>query len=195
LVDLKSGRVRAAVIGSGFVGPYHVDAVRRTGLGEVVVLAGRDLARTKAVAWEAGVPRATTSVDDVLGDPSLDVVHVCTTNDSHVELGRAVLEARKHLVLEKPIAVGVPGAASLLADAAVARCHAMVPLTYRGYPIVQHARGLVRDDRLGSIRLIHGHYVQDWLARAQRRQLARAIDRRWAVSSLCRHRDPLARPC
>lgn len=72
--------VRAAVIGTGFVGPFHVDAVRRGGYGEVVAIAGSDERRTAARAAALGVARWTTDVRTILDDPSIDVVHVCTPN-------------------------------------------------------------------------------------------------------------------
>jgi predicted dehydrogenase len=166
-VDSTPGRlVRAAVIGTGFVGPFHVDAIRRGGYGEVVAIAGSDPTRTRARAAALGVPRATTDVGELLADSSIEVVHVCTPNRTHVELATAVLEAGKHLVLEKPVALD-SGSARGLADLARRQGrHAAVALTYRGYPMVRRARALVQAGELGPIRLVHGGYIQDWLAEA-----------------------------
>lgn len=158
--------LRSAVVGAGFIGPMHVDAVRRGGFGQVVVLVGTDLERTRAVADTLGVERATTELDSVLSDPTIDVVHVCTPNQTHVPMGCDVLRAGKHLVMEKPIAVDRAGASLLLDAAAHARRLATVTLTYRGYPMVRRARRLVADGRVGTLRLIHGGYLQDWLSDA-----------------------------
>ena len=157
-------RVHAAVIGTGFVGPHHVDAVRRTGYADVDVLVGSDPARTSRHAAELGVDRWSMDVGAVLGDPRIDVIHVCTPNSTHVELARATLEAGKHLVLEKPIAIDRGGADDLVDAAARSGRHAMVALTYRGYPMIRRARAAVADGEVGEIRLIHGSYLQDWLA-------------------------------
>lgn len=157
-------RVPAAVIGTGFVGPHHVDAIRRTGYADVEVLVGSDGARTGRRAAELGVDRWSTDVAGVLGDPRIEVVHVCTPNSTHVPLARAALEAGKHLVLEKPIAVDGAGARELVDLAARSGRHAMVALTYRGYPMVRRARAAVADGELGEVRLVHGSYLQDWLA-------------------------------
>jgi predicted dehydrogenase len=167
MVDVTAGRrIRAAVVGTGFVGPFHVDAIRRGGYGEVVAVVGSDPARTKARAAALGVSRATTDLREVLDDPSIEVVHVCTPNRTHVELATAVLEAGKHLVLEKPVALD-SGAARALADLARRQgLHAGVALTYRGYPMVRRARALVQAGEVGEIRLVHGGYIQDWLADA-----------------------------
>jgi predicted dehydrogenase len=156
--------LRTAVIGMGFVGPHHVDAVRRTGYADVVLIAGADPARTAHRAQALGVDRWSTDADSVIADPTIDVVHICTPNDSHVALARAVLEAGRHLVLEKPIATDRAAADDLVGLAARVERHAMVALTYRGYPIVRRARELVAAGELGDVRLIHGGYLQDWLA-------------------------------
>jgi predicted dehydrogenase len=163
-VDGSGRPLRAAVIGMGFVGPFHVDAVRRGGYAEVVAIVGSDEARTRARARELGVARGTADIAGVLTDPAIDVVHVCTPNRTHVDLATAVLEAGKHLVLEKPVALEWGAARELAALARQCRLHASVALTYRGYPMVRRARQLVADRELGDLRLIHGGYIQDWLA-------------------------------
>jgi predicted dehydrogenase len=155
--------LRAAVVGTGFVGPHHVDAVRRGGYGEVVALAGSDPERTAARARALGVDRATTDLDELLADPDIDVIHVCTPNHTHVALATAVLEAGKHLVLEKPIALDADAAHGLAALADRLARHAAVALTYRGYPMVRRARAAAQAGELGEVRLVHGAYLQDWL--------------------------------
>lgn len=157
-------RLRTAVIGMGFVGPHHVDAVRRTGYADVEIIVGSDRSRTARRAADLGVGRWSTDVAAVLGDPEIDVVHVCTPNNTHVALASATLEAGKHLVLEKPIAIDRAGAAGLVDLATRSKRHAMVALTYRGYPMVRRARLAVAAGDVGEVRLIHGGYVQDWLS-------------------------------
>ncbi|MHB8397763.1 MAG: Gfo/Idh/MocA family protein [Candidatus Limnocylindrales bacterium] len=161
----RPSRLRAAVVGMGFIGPHHVDAIRRAGYADVVAVVGSDLARIRASAAVLGVPRATVDLDEVLGDRAIDVIHVCTPNRTHVEIATAVLAAGKHLVLEKPVATDRAGATALLAAAARSSRHAMVALTYRGYPMVRRARAIVAAGSLGELRLVHGGYLQDWLAR------------------------------
>ncbi len=160
----RPNRLRAAVIGTGFVGPFHVDAIRRTGYADVDVIVGSDPERTARRAQGLGVGRWTTDAASAIADLDIDVVHVCTPNDTHVALARAVLDAGKHLVLEKPIAMDGAAAQGLVETAGRSGRHAMVALTYRGYPMVQRARSLVASGEIGDIRLIHGGYIQDWLA-------------------------------
>jgi len=156
--------LRAAVIGTGFVGPFHVDAIRRGGYADVVAIAGSDRERTRARAAALGVPQATTDVGALLADPSIDVIHVCTPNRTHVELATAALEAGKHLVLEKPVALDATSARGLVELASRRGRHVAVALTYRGYPMVRRARDLIAAGEAGELRLVHGGYIQDWLA-------------------------------
>ncbi len=159
-------RLRTAIVGAGFIGPHHVDAVRRGGYADVVVLVDRDPQRGPLTARSLGVERAVTDIEAVLGDPSIDVVHICTPNHTDVDLARAAMEAGKHVVVEKPVATDRAGAVALLEVAQRTRRHAAVALTYRGYPMIRRARELVRGGRLGPLRLVHGTYLQDWLADA-----------------------------
>jgi predicted dehydrogenase len=157
-------RLRAAVVGTGFVGPFHVDAVRRGGYADVVAIVGSDRGRTAARAAALGVERWSVDVREVLSDPTVDVVHVCTPNRTHVEIATAALEAGKHVVVEKPVALELGEARALAGLARRLGRHAAVAYTYRGYPMVRRARRLVADGHLGDLRLVHGAYIQDWLA-------------------------------
>lgn len=167
--------LRAAVIGSGFVGPHHVDAVRRGGYGTVVAIGGVEADQLEACARALGIPRATTDLASLSADPDIDVIHVCTPNASHVALATAAIEAGKHVVVEKPLALDSSAAWRLVELAAARHRHAMVSFTYQGYPMVRRARALVLAGDLGALRLVHGRYLQDWLACAS--------DYNWRVDS------------
>ncbi|MGZ3632614.1 MAG: Gfo/Idh/MocA family protein [Candidatus Limnocylindrales bacterium] len=156
-------RLRSAVIGTGFVAPHHIDAIRRIGLADVVAIVGTDTARTAARARSLEVPLAATDAAIVIADPTIDVIHVCTPNATHVALATAALEAGKHVVVEKPLALDLASARGLVALADRVARLALVAFTYRGYPMVRRARDLVADGELGEPRLIHGGYLQDWL--------------------------------
>lgn len=164
MVDVTAGLVRAAVIGAGFVGPHHVDAIRRTGYAEVVALAGTDPDRAAAKAASLGVPRSTADAEELLTAPDIDVVHICAPNTTHVAMAARAMQSGKHVVIEKPIAIDTEGAEQLVAIARETGRHAMVAFTYRGYPMVERARALVAKGELGDLRLVHGAYLQDWLA-------------------------------
>ncbi len=161
---IGSKRVGAAVIGVGFVGPHHVDAVRSGGYGNVMALVGRDLARTEECASRLGVPVATDDPGAVFNDPQIQVVHICTPNDSHAALATQALEAGKHIVVEKPLAIHSRDARDLVELARKRGLHAMVCFTYRGFPMVRQAREIVASGEAGRLWLAHSTYLQDWLA-------------------------------
>jgi predicted dehydrogenase len=166
VVDLMRRRLRSAVIGAGFVGPLHVDAVRRGGYADVVAIVGADAERVEQTAAALGVPYWTTDVASILSDRSIDVIHICTPNATHRDLGLAALDAGHHVVMEKPLALDPEEAAELLGAAGRAGRHAAVAFTYRGYPMVGEARSFVAGGHLGDVRLAHGGYLQDWLSEA-----------------------------
>ena len=146
------------------MGPRHVDAVRRGGHAEIVAVADADGARAEAAAKALAIPRWTTDIATLLGDDDVDVIHICTPNQTHVALACSALEAGKHVVIEKPMATDMPSARRLGAVFRSQDRHVLVTFTYRGYPQVRAARSLVASGEAGKLRLIHGSYLQDWLS-------------------------------
>jgi predicted dehydrogenase len=106
----------------------------------------------------------TDTVEQLLAADDVDIVHICTPNATHAPLVRAAIAAGKHVICEKPLAVNVLEAQELVALAAAAGLTATVPFVYRFYPTVRESRARVIDGSLGSVRLLHGSYLQDWLA-------------------------------
>ncbi|MFB8230490.1 Gfo/Idh/MocA family protein [Cellulosimicrobium sp. NPDC055967] len=165
---LPASGYRAGILGAGFMGGVHARAVR-TGGGRVVSVAAADLEIARAAAPGLGAERAVATAEELLADPEVDVVHVCTPNHLHVPLARAALAAGKHVVCEKPLATDVEGAVELAGLAAEARAAdgrvAVVPFTYRFHAMVREARERVRRGEVGTVSLVHGSYLQDWLLR------------------------------
>jgi predicted dehydrogenase len=155
-------QLRVAIVGTGFIGRVHARSARLAG-GRVVGVLASSGSRSRAAADDLDVERAFASFDEIAGD-AVDVVHICTPNHLHAEMAIAALESGKHVVCEKPIAV-TSAQGERLADA-VANAPGIlaVPFVYRYHPVVRHARALARSGGLGEIRLIHGSYLQDWLA-------------------------------
>ncbi len=156
-------RIRTAVIGAGFIGPAHVEAVRRLGCAEVVVLAEIDPAVAEKKAQMLGLSRFTSDIDEVLRDPEIDVVHVCTPNNLHYPVAKKALEAGKHVVCEKPLAMNSAEAQDLVKIAATKKLVGAIHFNNRGYPLTRHARALVAAGELGEITMVNGVYLQDWL--------------------------------
>jgi predicted dehydrogenase len=155
--------INAAVIGAGFIGPAHVEALRRLGFVKVVALADLDPAVAAAKAEQLSILQYTTDIDVVLNDPKIDVVHVCTPNNLHYRYAKRALEAGKHVVCEKPLAMTKAEAMDLVKVAADAKRVGAVHFNNRGYPLTRHARAMVQSGELGEIMIVNGVYLQDWL--------------------------------
>jgi len=154
--------VGAAVIGTGFIGTVHVEALRRIGV-QVRGVLGSNPERGALRAEALGVPRAYGSLDELLADPMVQVVHVTSPNDLHVSQTKAILTAGRHVVCEKPLAMTATGSAELVELAAVSGLINATNFNIRYYPLNQQARETVADGTLGEVRLVTGRYFQDWL--------------------------------
>jgi predicted dehydrogenase len=148
------------------VAAVHADAIRRAG-ASVVGVAASTPERSQAAARRVGAGRAFDSAEELAVSQEIDVLHVCTPNALHAPLVRAALSAGKHVVCEKPLSLTGADCDALVALAANSGLVNAVPLVYRYHPLTAEARERVRHEELGPIRLIHGHYLQDWLARPE----------------------------
>jgi predicted dehydrogenase len=155
--------IKVGVIGTGFIGPAHVEALRRLGTVEVVALAENNLKLAEEKAKLLHIPRFFGDHRELLRDPEIEAVHNCTPNFLHFKINKDVIAAGKHLVSEKPLAMNSKESAELVRLAAKARILNGINFNYRFYPLIQHARSLIRDGKAGEIRLVHGSYLQDWL--------------------------------
>lgn len=147
------------------MGAVHSRSAKLAG-GRLVGILGSSPERGAAVAVELGIERSFDSADQLVEAEDVDVVHVCTPNHLHLPLAEAALEAGKHVICEKPLALDSEGAERLVKLAAKADRVAAVPYVYRYYPTVREARERVRLGRTGQLRLLHGTYLQDWLLAA-----------------------------
>ena len=154
--------VGAAVIGTGFIGTVHVEQLRRIGVSVRGVL-GSTPERGAARAQALGVAKAYRSLDDLLDDPTVDVVHVTSPNHLHVPQTKRILAAGRHVVCEKPLAMTATESADLVRLAADSDRVNAVNFNIRFYPLHQHVRDAVAGGSLGDVRFVTGHYFQDWL--------------------------------
>ena len=156
-------RLGMGLVGAGFIGPHHLEAVRRLGFVDVVAIADHTEAAARQKADALGVPKAYGGYEALLADPDIHVVHNATPNYLHHPVSMAAIAAGKHVVSDKPLAMTSAQARELL-DAATARgvVHA-VTFNYRGNPLVQQARTMIKKGEIGPPRFIHGSYLQDWL--------------------------------
>jgi predicted dehydrogenase len=156
-------RVRSGIIGAGFAGTAHARAVRAAG-GVVAVVASATAASASGAARRLQAERAAVQPLDVITADDVDLVHICTPNHAHAELAERALAAGKHVICEKPLATGSAAAERMMSLAAAAGTVTAVPFVYRFYPMAREARARVRRGDCGPLRLLHGTYLQDWLA-------------------------------
>jgi predicted dehydrogenase len=154
--------VQAAIAGAGFIGRIHARSALLAG-AHLVGVAASSPESARAAATALGADRAFDSAEELVRDPDVDVVHVCTPNHLHLPLAETALAGGKHVICEKPLALDLSGAQRLVDAAAESGRHAAVPFVYRYYPTVREARERVASGETGSVRLLHGTYLQDWL--------------------------------
>lgn len=156
------GEIGAAVVGTGFIGVVHVEALRRLGV-QVHGVVGSTHDRAQARSRELNLPPAYESFEAMLADERVDVVHIASPNHLHHRQASAALHAGKHVVCEKPLAMTPAESADLLHIAEQGDLVHAVNFNLRFYPICQHVHGSIRAGDLGDVRLVSGHYLQDWL--------------------------------
>jgi predicted dehydrogenase len=156
-------RIRTAIIGTGFMGRVHLEAIRRLGFVEVAAIAGRRIDAARSMADAFHVERVESHYDRILADPDIQAIHICTPNSLHAPIAKAALAAGKHVLCEKPLAMSTKEAQEIetLARAKNLRnctCHNL-----RYYPMVQQMRSMREAGDLGEILVVQGTYSQDWL--------------------------------
>jgi predicted dehydrogenase len=156
-------RIGMGLVGAGFVGPHHVDAVRRLGFVDVVAVAGSSEESGRRKAEALGARRGYGGYQALVDDPDVQVVHVATPNHLHAAVTSAALARGKHVISDKPLARTAAESKRLVEEARRAGVVTAVTFNYRGNPLVQHARQAIARGEIGTPRFVHGHYLQDWL--------------------------------
>jgi predicted dehydrogenase len=153
------------IVGAGFVGPHHIDAVRRLGFVDVIAVAGSNEASARAKAEALHIPRAYGNYEALIEDPDIQVVHNATPNYLHYRVTSAAIAKGKHVVSDKPLAMTSGESKKLLDQANKAGIVHAVTFNYRGNPLVQQARRDIASGKIGRPHFLHGYYLQDWLNR------------------------------
>src|ERR1700733_14563883 len=145
------------------MGRVHLEAVRRLEFVEAAAVVGRNAEATRRLGAGFSVPTITTDYRDVLRDPKIDAVHICTSNAHHFPMASEALRAGKHVICEKPLATTVGEGEELASLAAGREVRNCVCHNLRYYPMVQQMRRMREDGDLGEILIVQGSYFQDWL--------------------------------
>ena len=159
-------RIGMGIVGAGFIGPHHIDAVRRLGFVDVVALADRNEASARDKAAALHIPKSYGSYEAMLADPAIQVVHNATPNFLHYQINAAIIAKGKHVVSDKPLALNGDQARQLRDQAVKAGVFHAVTFGYRGNPLVQQARQAIASGRIG---------------RRRERDRRRRVDRRGAA--------------
>ncbi len=154
--------VKAGVVGVGFIGVAHVEALRRLGV-EVAGVVGSSPERAQTKAEAAGLGRVYSNVEEMAADPGIDVIHIASPNYAHADQVRIALAAGKHVVCEKPLALSSADTADLVGRAAESGLVNAVCFNIRFYPANHQAMAMVANGEIGEPRFITGSYHQDWL--------------------------------
>ena len=145
------------------MGRVHLEAVRRVESVEAVAVAGRNAEAARTLGAGFSIPKIATDYREILRDPVIDAVHICTPNAQHYSMAKDALNAGKHVLCEKPLATSVEEGEELVSLAAKKGLRNCVCHNLRFYPMVQQMRRLCEDGDLGEILIVQGTYSQDWL--------------------------------
>jgi predicted dehydrogenase len=154
--------IGVAVVGAGFIGPVHVEALRRLGLPVRGIL-GCDDAESQRAKKTLGLPKAYGSLDEVLADSTVQAVHLAVPNVLHYEFAKRAISAGKHVLCEKPLAMTSKESGELVELAKGKKLAAAVCYNVRFYPLNLEARDRVARGEVGKIYAVNGSYTQDWL--------------------------------
>lgn len=156
-------KIKTAVAGAGFIGPVHIESIRRNAGVEVVALfhpVPNEVAE-KAASWD--IPNYYLDFDKMLAEQEFDCLHICTPNNLHYPMAKAAILAGKHVICEKPLATTVAEAEELVALAKKHNRVNAVSFNLRYYPLVRQMKRMREKGELGDVYSVVGSYLQDWL--------------------------------
>jgi predicted dehydrogenase len=145
------------------MGRVHLEAIRRLEFVEAAAIGGRTIEAARRLGAGFSIPTITADYHEVLRDPTIDAVHICTPNAQHFSMAKDALQAGKHVLCEKPLATSTREAAELVALAARQGLRNGICHNIRFYPMVQQMRSMRETGELGEILVVQGTYFQDWL--------------------------------
>lgn len=156
-------KIKTAIIGSGFMGGAHLEALQRIGGIEVVMISSDDERSGTTLADKFSVNTFSKNWKEAVTNPDVEVIHNCTPNHLHFEINKAAIENNKHIISEKPLTKSTSESLKLLSLLKKHRVVNAINFNYRFYPLIQHAKSMIESKEVGDIYLVHGNYLQDWL--------------------------------
>ncbi|MBE7024620.1 MAG: Gfo/Idh/MocA family oxidoreductase [Ruminococcaceae bacterium] len=157
-------KIKVGIIGMGYIGESHIEAVRRIGCCQLYAVADTNAALARAKADYYGIEKCYLSVEELLADPEIDAVHNCTPNFLHLSINKEIIKSGKHLLSEKPLCMNYEEAMELVElKKAYPKSVAAVNFNYRLNPMVQEMKNRIKAGEIGDVRIMTGSYQQDWL--------------------------------
>ncbi len=157
-------KIKVGIIGMGYIGESHIEAVRRIGFCELYAVADTNYELAKKKAEYYGIEKCYSSVEELLNDPEIDAVHNCTPNFLHLDINKEIIKSGKHLLSEKPLCMNYKEAEELVElKKKYPESVAAVNFNYRMNPMVQEMRSRISEGKIGDVRIMTGSYQQDWL--------------------------------
>ncbi|HHE05051.1 MAG TPA: Gfo/Idh/MocA family oxidoreductase, partial [candidate division WOR-3 bacterium] len=153
--------INVGIIGTGFIGPAHIEALRRLGNINIAALADIDIDTAKVKAENLNIKKYYGDYKELLKDDSIEVVHICTPNHLHYQMAKDALEADRHVICEKPLAIKIEEALELVELAEKKKKINAVHFNVRYYPLMRQVKMMVQKGDIGRIFSIHGSYLQD----------------------------------
>ena len=157
--------VNIGLIGTGYIGPIHLNALSRLGGVKVKRVADVNVELARKAAVDYNIESSGTDWREVVRDPGIDVIHNCTPNKYHFEINKEALNQGKQVFTEKPLCMNLKEADELVNLAEKKKAVTGIGFCYRYYPAVQEMAVRVRRGDAGAVRMVSGTYFQDWLSR------------------------------
>jgi predicted dehydrogenase len=154
-------KMKVGVIGVGFIGVAHVEALRRLGFIEVVAIADTHTPQKKAN--ELYIKKGYEDYQEMIMNENLDAVHICTPNKYHYESAMFALQNNIPVLVEKPFTTTLQEAIELNKVAKTRNIVTCLNHSLRMNPQVQQMKSLIENNEVGDIYAVHGSYLQDWL--------------------------------
>lgn len=157
-------KIKAGIIGMGYIGSSHVESVRRLGFADVAAVADSVFELAKKKAEEHGIDKYYSSIDELLADDEIDVIHNCTPTNLHNQINEKVIKSGKHIFSEKPLSMNSTESAYLL-DLLSENKDVVsgINFVYRMNPLIQDMKNRIKAGEIGTPYIVHGSYLQDWL--------------------------------
>lgn len=154
-------KYKAGIVGIGFIGVAHIEALRR--LGNVEVIAIADAIDSVKKAEDLNVPFGFRDYREMIDSVELDVIHICTPNNTHYEIAMYAMAKGINVICEKPFTTSIEQAKTLVKVAREKKLINAMNFHNRFYPLTNNLKQIIKNGDLGEIFSIHGGYIQDWL--------------------------------